>query len=156
MIERGTATLGITVAAKFRRNRKITITTSPMVSISSNCTSSTDARMVTVRSVSVVISTAGGSEALSCGSSCLTRSTTSMMLAPGCRWMFTMTAGVVFIHAAWRTFSAASTTSATSDRCTGALLTYLITSGLYSALVRSWSLAPIVCACRGPSKLPLA
>ena len=32
----GTATLGITVAERFRRKRKMTITTSPMVSISSN------------------------------------------------------------------------------------------------------------------------
>ena len=28
-----------------------------------------------------------------------------MMLAPGCRWMLTITAGVSFIQAAWRTFS---------------------------------------------------
>ncbi len=33
--------------------------------------------------------------ACSCGSSVLMRSTTAMMLAPGWRWMFTMTAGVV-------------------------------------------------------------
>ncbi len=34
--ERGTATLGMTVADRFLRNRKITITTSPTVSINSN------------------------------------------------------------------------------------------------------------------------
>ena len=33
--------------------------------------------------------------AWSCGRSCLMRSTTSMMLAPGWRWMLTITAGVV-------------------------------------------------------------
>jgi hypothetical protein len=40
------------------------------------------------------------------------RSTTAITLAPGWRWMFRITAGVPFIHAAWRTFSASSTTSA--------------------------------------------
>ena len=29
-------------------------------------------------------------------------STTVMMFAPGCRWMFRITAGVAFIQAAWR------------------------------------------------------
>jgi len=50
------------------------------------------------------------------------RSTTAITLAPGCRWMLTITAGVSFIHAACRTFSAPSTTSATSDSTTGAPL----------------------------------
>ena len=81
----GTAMLGMTVAAKFRRNRNITITTSAMVSMSSNCTSATDARMVEVRSVKMDTSTDEGSEALSCGKRALMRSTTVMMLAPGCR-----------------------------------------------------------------------
>ena len=78
--------------------------------------------MVVVRSVSIATSTDAGSDACSCGSSCLMRSTTSMMLAPGWRWMLTITAGVSFIHAACFTFSASSTTSATSDSCTGAPL----------------------------------
>ena len=56
--------------------------------------------MVTVRSVSTSTSTAAGSDACSCGSSALMRSTTSMTLAPGWRWMFRMTAGVVFAQAA--------------------------------------------------------
>jgi hypothetical protein len=33
---------------------------------------------------------------------------------------------------------------------------YAITSGLYCALVSNWSLAPMECASRGPSKLPFA
>ncbi len=53
-MESGTATLGIIVAAKLRRKRNITITTSAIVSINSNCTSFTDARIVVVRSVNVV------------------------------------------------------------------------------------------------------
>ena len=51
--------------------------------------------MVVVRSVRIETCTAAGSELLSCGSSALMRSTTAMMLAPGWRWMLTMTAGVV-------------------------------------------------------------
>jgi len=78
--------------------------------------------MVTVRSVSTATWTAEGSEACSWGSSVLTRSTTSITLAPGCRWMFRITAGRSFIQAAWRTFSASSITTATSDSVTGAPL----------------------------------
>ena len=58
----------------------------------------------------------------SCGSRFLTRSTTSIMLAPGWRWILTITAGVLFFHAARRTFSGASITVATSERTTGAPL----------------------------------
>ena len=50
--DNGTAAPGMTVPERVRRNRKITITTSATASISSNCTSRTDARMVVVRSVS--------------------------------------------------------------------------------------------------------
>ena len=55
-----------------------------MASISSNCTSWTEARIVTVRSVSTATETAAGIVAWSCGSSFLMRSTVSMTLAPGC------------------------------------------------------------------------
>ena len=50
-MDRGTATLGITVAERLRRKRKMTRTTKPTVSINSNCTSLTEARIVVVRSV---------------------------------------------------------------------------------------------------------
>ena len=93
--ERGTATLGMIVADRLRRKRKITSTTRATASISSNCTSLTEARMVVVRSVSTETWTAGGRELCSWGSSFLMRSTTSMTLAPGCRWMLRITAGVV-------------------------------------------------------------
>ena len=76
--------------------------------------------MVVVRSVSIVTLTDAGRDACSWGSSFLIRSTTSMTLAPGWRWMLTITAGLSFIQAAWLTFSVSSTTSATSDRRTGA------------------------------------
>ena len=128
-MESGTATLGMTVAEGLRRKRKSTITTRPTVSISSNSTSPTDARMVVVRSVSTVTFTDGGSAVASCGRRRSMRSTTPMMLAPGWRWMFTMTAGTSFIHAACFTFSASSVTSATSARRSGAPLRYATTSG---------------------------
>src|SRR5207245_9229576 len=97
--------LGITVAERLRRNRKITITTRPTVSINENSTSLTEARMVVVRSVSTWILMDCGMDAFNCGNSRVMLSTTLMMFAPGCRWMFTITDGVWFIHAAWRTFS---------------------------------------------------
>ena len=52
------------VARTLRRNRKMTITTRPMVSISSNCTSSTEARMVVVRSVRMSTLNGGGQRGL--------------------------------------------------------------------------------------------
>ncbi len=133
----GTATLGMNVAGRLRRNRKITITTSATASSSSNWTSFTDERIVTVRSVSSVTSTAGGSDALSRGSSSFTRSTTSMTLVPGCRWTLRMIAGVAFAHAARREFSAASTASATSAIRTGAPFLYAMMSCSYSAALLS-------------------
>jgi len=116
----------------------MTITTRAMVSISSNSTSSTEARMVTVRSVSTVSSTAAGRELRSWGIKSFTRSTTAMMLAPGWRWMLRMTAGTcavsftrregmalsvgwpVPIQAARRAFSTSSLTVAISAMVTGA------------------------------------
>ena len=71
----GTATLGITVALALRRNRKITITTSATASSSSNSVSTTEARMVVVRSAMTCTSTDAGNAACSRGSSAFTRST---------------------------------------------------------------------------------
>ena len=58
--ERGTATAGIRVAGTVRRKRKMTSTTSATVSTSVNCTSVTEARMVSVRSLRMEICTEGG------------------------------------------------------------------------------------------------
>ena len=57
------------------------------------------------------------------------RSTTEMMLAPGWRWMFRMTEGVSFIHAACRVFSVSSATVATWVRAMGAPFLYAMMSG---------------------------
>src|SRR5216684_1807569 len=65
--DKGTAILGIKVADRLRRKRKITITTSATVSISANCTSLTEARIVVVRSVRIETCTEEGKEFVSCG-----------------------------------------------------------------------------------------
>ena len=96
----GTDRLGMKVAGTLRRNRKITSTTRITARLSSNSTSCTEARMVLVRSVRIETSTAAGSDADSCGSSALMRSTTWMTLAPGWRWMLRMMPGVLFTQPA--------------------------------------------------------
>src|SRR5271154_4519215 len=58
--DKGTATLGMIVAANVRRNTKMTATTSATQRISSNSTSATDARTVVVRSVNTAILMMGG------------------------------------------------------------------------------------------------
>ncbi len=87
MIDMGNASAGMTVAETLRRKRKITITTRPTVSIKVNFTSLTEARIDTDRSYRMLICTAAGICASSCGSSCLTLSTTSTVLVPGWRKM---------------------------------------------------------------------
>ena len=81
----GTDRLGMMVAGMLRRNRKMTITTRPTASASSNSTSWTEARMVIVRSVSGLTVIAAGSDWLSDGRSFLMLSTTWMTFAPGWR-----------------------------------------------------------------------
>ena len=129
----GTATLGITVALALRRNRKITITTSATDSRSSNCVSSTDARMVVVRSAMSCTSTDAGSAACSRGSSALTRSTVWMTLAPGWRCTLRITPAARSDQAARRMFSASSTIRATSFRRTGLPFFQAMTRFWYSA-----------------------
>ena len=74
----GTVTLGMIVAQKLRKNRKIIRTTSTTVISNVNCTSSTAARMVVVRSLMSLILIVGGIAAISLGNSALIRSTVSM------------------------------------------------------------------------------
>ena len=107
------------VAAALRKNKKMTITTKATDSMSSNCTSRTEARMVTVRSVITCTSSEGGNEAFSAGNKACTRSTTSITFAPGCRWMFKTMAGVLLAQADKRLFSGASMMVATSRKRSG-------------------------------------
>jgi hypothetical protein len=116
----GTTMLGMIVAGTLRRNRNVTSTTRPMAKISSCCTSSTEARIVSVRSLRIATWSVDGRLAVSCGSSSWMRSTTSMTLAPGWRWTLISTAGRSLAQADRRRFSAPSTMSATSRRRIGA------------------------------------
>src|SRR4029077_16632709 len=75
MSDSGNATLVMTVAQSFRGKRNITITTSAMVRSNVNCTSRTDARIVSVRSASTSTCTDGGNVLVSRGNNCFTRST---------------------------------------------------------------------------------
>src|SRR5882757_2515918 len=68
----------MTVAQKFRKNTKITITTSATVSTRVKRTSLTEARMVSVRSDSIETLMSFGIAACSWGSIALTRSTVAM------------------------------------------------------------------------------
>ena len=77
----------MTVAEMFRRNRKITRTTSPIVRSSVNFTSLTDARICSERSHRTSSVSEAGSCARNTGSSALTASTTATVLVPGCFWM---------------------------------------------------------------------
>ena len=63
----GTDRLGMIVPRELRKNTKITITTSTMARSSSNSTSATEARIVTVRSLRTFTSTADGSDVSICG-----------------------------------------------------------------------------------------
>ena len=78
--------------------------------------------MLVVRSVSVVTLMAAGRLRFDLRKQFQMLLTTVMVFAPGCLWTFTMTAGVLFIHAACWLFSTPFTTAATFFRNTGALL----------------------------------
>ena len=67
MSETGTATLGISVARQFRRNKKTTRITRPIAISSVRSTSRRLARMVVVRSITTLRSIACGIDACNCG-----------------------------------------------------------------------------------------
>ena len=65
--ERGTETLGISVARKLRKKTKTTKITSTIESSSVRSVSATEARIVVVRSMTTLMSIAGEIDARSCG-----------------------------------------------------------------------------------------
>ena len=81
----GTEMLGISITRPFRRNRNTTKMASATERISVLSASRTDARIPSVRSITVVKWMAGGIDASSAGSAFRIRSTVPIMLAPGCR-----------------------------------------------------------------------
>ena len=117
--ESGTATLGMTVAHALRRKRKTTRMTRAMEMQSVHSTSTTEARMVVVRSSATSSLIDAGIAACSCGISERTRSTVPMMFAPGWRKRTSEMAGLPLTCPALLMFSTESVTSATSDRITG-------------------------------------
>ena len=82
--EHGSARLGMMVADRFRRNRKITSTTRVTVIISVSFTSCTDSRIVSERSLRTSSVTEAGNCSRMAGSSALIRSTVSTTFMPGC------------------------------------------------------------------------
>ena len=113
--------------------------------------------MVLVRSVRTATLTEAGSLACSCFSRSLMLSTTLMMLAPGCRWMLRITAGVVFIHAAWlHVLRAHHDAGHIGQAHRSAILVGDDRCRRIPCGSSSWSLAPMVNDCRLSSKLPLA
>ena len=109
----------MTVARHDPRNRKITAITSTIAAISVNCTSATEARMVSVRSVTTLSATPVGSERSSCGSASLMSATVCTMFAPGCRCTSSTTAARPFRVLMTRLFSTPDTTLPTSRRRSG-------------------------------------
>ncbi len=121
-METGTATEGMSVALKLRRNRKTTAVTSVTAITSVSSVSLSDCRIVVLRSMAMVTLTSAGIAASSCGSSAFTLSIVSMMLAPGWRNRMISTDGWPLDSPRLRTSSTESSTSATSDNCTAAPL----------------------------------
>ncbi len=87
----------------------MTATTRPTVMTSVFSTSSTEARTVSVRSLSTFTSIPCGSDAWSCGRSAFTRSATWMTFAPGWRWTLRMMARLSLAQPASWAFSTPST-----------------------------------------------
>ena len=85
MIENGSDRLGMTVADRFFRNRKITSTTRHNVTKRVSCTSFTDWRIETDRSYSVFTWTDAGSCADSDVTIVFTASATCTVFVPGWR-----------------------------------------------------------------------
>ena len=92
-IESGTVTPAASVGVARRRNRNTTSITRAIVSSSVQRISSSEARMVSVRSLITSRSIAAGIQRRSSGRSSRTRSTVSTTLAPGCRVTCRVTAG---------------------------------------------------------------
>ena len=118
----GTVTLGMMVAQRLRRNRKITITTRAIESPRVNSTSATEARIVWVRSTMVLTWMEGGMLASSAGSAALIRSTVAITLAPGCLKTSSSTPGLPFCQAESSRFCGPRTASPMSRTRIGAPL----------------------------------
>ena len=111
----GIAMPGINVARQLRRKMNTTAITRHMEIISVRSTSLTEARMVVVRSRTMVVSVPNGMDALMYGICARIASTVWMMLAPGWRKMISITARLPLRYPAARTFCTESVTCAMSE-----------------------------------------
>ena len=118
----GRARLGMTVADRLRRKRKMTSTTRHTVSTSVNLTSATDALMDSDRSNRMFSFTAAGNCRSNSGSSLLMDSTTSTVLVPGWRCTASTMPRSSLNQLRMRSCSTLSTTRPNSSRRTGAPL----------------------------------
>ncbi len=143
------------VAQALRRNRKITITTRAMESMSVNSTSCTEARMVCVRSTMVRTWMVGGISASSRGNAALIRSTVAMTLAPGCLNITSSTPLWPFCQDSNSRFCGPRVAVPISRTRIGAPLRYARIRLAYGAGSVSWSLSCTVNDWLGPSRLPL-
>ena len=130
MSEAGTATVGMSVARQLRRNMKTTRITRMTERMRVRSTSLTEARIVVVRSRTTVVLMPCGMDASIDGNSARTRSTVSIMFAPGWRKIMMVIEGVPFRYPAVRMFCVESETSATSESLIACPLLYPTISGL--------------------------
>ncbi len=94
MSDTTTAMLGMNMARRSRRKTKTTPMTRTTDRMRVRCTSSMEARMVLVRSITTLRSITGGMEAFNCGISFVMASTVLMMFAPGSRETTSSTEGL--------------------------------------------------------------
>src|ERR1035437_2206530 len=121
-MENGTAQPGISVAERLRRKRKITRTTTPIVSSSVNSTSCMEPRMDCDASKAMERWIAGGISLRNSGSRRLTLSTTSTVFVPGWRCTARITARLLSYHATILSLSTLSMTLPSSPRRTAVRL----------------------------------
>ena len=142
------------MATKRRRNRKITSTTSAIVSSIVSVTSCKASRTDFARSLVTVICTDAGSWARKPGIAARTASTTATVLASGWRRIDSVIEVSPLKLAEDLTSSKLSSTWATSRRRTGLPPRVLTISSAYSAALASCRLACTVSVWRGPSSVP--
>ena len=126
--ETGTATMGTKAARPLRKNISTTKITNNTAKTKVYPASFIDARMLLVRSMATLKSTAAGIEAFKLGNTSLMRATVSIMLAPASRLITTNTAGLPLSKPAVRMSSTPSDNCATSRMATAAPFWYLITT----------------------------
>ena len=137
MMDSGSASAGMNVARQVRRNARMTRITSAAVRNRVTCTSCTESRIDTERSLSTLSLTVGGSSRWNSGIAALIASVTATVLASGWRWMERMMERVASSSAIASSFSTESSTLAISCRRTGVPLRQATISGLKKAAVGS-------------------